>query len=464
MKKIILLIVVSLLIHTVKSQNIECVGKTITIPLTGYKIGSIQWQFSTNTNEWTDLSGKTTTTLQYSLTQTGYFRAKITYGQCDYYSDITYINVIPVPTASNAGLDINITTNDTITTLGANNPISGKGKWTIISGNGGVFTNDTLPNSTFKGKSCNDYVLRWTISTGCMNSMDDVKIGFHATPTTANAGNDIVLTNIDTVVKLSANSPEIGKGYWTITKGAGGLLVDSLSPITNFKGQKNVLYTLKWTTFTECNQTTDNVNIIFLSEDNTFDIDGNIYKTVTIGNQKWMAENLKTTKYNDGKAIPLVADEYNWPRLTSEAYCWHTNSIYENFYGAYYNWYAVNTKKICPIGWHVPSDAEWSILTTYLGGESISGGKLKEIGSTHWNQFNSENIADNSYGFTALPGGFRNGEVGMFVWTRIYGYWWSSSEFDNTNAYFRSMFSGDIAVTKNNWSKKFGFSVRCIKD
>jgi uncharacterized protein (TIGR02145 family) len=207
------------------------------------------------------------------------------------------------------------------------------------------------------------------------------------------------------------------------------------------------------------------VSFMTLGPDGTIgsmsDIDGNDYKTVVIGTQVWMAENMKTTKYNDGTAIPLVANNHSWYNLTSEGYCWHDNPIFVNDYGAYYNWYVVNTQKLCPIGWHVPSDSEWSILTTYLGGESISGGKLKEIGLTHWT---SDNIADNSYGFTALPGGFRNGLYGSFVWTRTYGYWWSASEFDNTNAYFRSMFSGDIAVIKNNWSKKFGFSVRCIKD
>ncbi|MBI5010148.1 MAG: fibrobacter succinogenes major paralogous domain-containing protein, partial [Bacteroidia bacterium] len=135
------------------------------------------------------------------------------------------------------------------------------------------------------------------------------------------------------------------------------------------------------------------------------DIDGNVYQTVTIGTQVWMKENLKTTKLNDGIALPNVIDNAAWAALTTTGYCWYNNdaTTYKSTYGALYNWYAVNTGKLCPIGWHVPSDDEWTLLTTFRGGYSVAGGKLKETGTLHWTSPNTG--ATNETGFTALPGG-----------------------------------------------------------
>jgi len=138
------------------------------------------------------------------------------------------------------------------------------------------------------------------------------------------------------------------------------------------------------------------------------DIDGNVYNTITIGTQIWMKENLKTTKYNDGSSIPLVTDNTAWINLSTPGYCWYNNdaATYKSAYGAMYNWYTVNTGKICPPNWHVPTDTQWETLITYLGGKIIAGGKMKETGTAHWT---SPNIgATNETGFTALPGGYRH--------------------------------------------------------
>jgi uncharacterized protein (TIGR02145 family) len=115
------------------------------------------------------------------------------------------------------------------------------------------------------------------------------------------------------------------------------------------------------------------------------DKDGNVYHTITIGTQVWMVENLKTTKYNDGTDIPLVKDSATWANLTTPGYCWLYNdqTTYINTTGALYNWYAVNTGKLAPIGWHVPSDSDFIALTKYLGGENTAGGKLKEAGTVN---------------------------------------------------------------------------------
>jgi uncharacterized protein (TIGR02145 family) len=187
------------------------------------------------------------------------------------------------------------------------------------------------------------------------------------------------------------------------------------------------------------------------------DIDGNIYKTVTIGKQVWMAENLKTTKYNDGKVIPTGNDA--WYR--TDAICFYDNSfINKRDYGALYNWDAVLSGKLCPIGWHVSTDAEWTTLTTFLGGESVAGGKLKEIGTTHWL---SPNVgATNESGFTVLPSGSLN--RGEFNNMMYYGYFWTATSASDLTAWFRSISKYDGQVVRATYTKSVGFAVRCLKD
>jgi uncharacterized protein (TIGR02145 family) len=185
------------------------------------------------------------------------------------------------------------------------------------------------------------------------------------------------------------------------------------------------------------------------------------YKTVTIGNQVWMAENLKTTRFNDGTSIPLVTDDSLWKNSKTPAYCWYNNdeATYKATYGALYNWYAVNTGKLCPTGWHVPSDVEWTTLTTYLGGATVAGDKLREAGTTHWLSPNTG--ATNESGFTALPGGLQGSNAGFwnFGWG---GYWWSSTEYEDIIPL--SLYSGHSKVFRDKESKSKGFSVRCVRD
>lgn len=193
------------------------------------------------------------------------------------------------------------------------------------------------------------------------------------------------------------------------------------------------------------------------------DQDGNNYKTITIGSQIWMAENLRTTKYNDGTAIPLVTDKRAWRILATPAYCWYNNdTTYKNLYGALYNGYAVSTNKLCPEGWHISADAEWTTLIQILEGEKIAGGKLKESGIIHWGEPNFG--ATNESGFTALPGGTRYTN-GLFFTLRKIGYWWTFTGLNvYYNGWYRSMSSTNRAVTRNYTDFTNGFSVRCIKD
>jgi uncharacterized protein (TIGR02145 family) len=198
------------------------------------------------------------------------------------------------------------------------------------------------------------------------------------------------------------------------------------------------------------------------------DIEDNTYKTISIGKQEWMAENLKTTKYDDGTAIPLVTDDIEWINLSTPACCWYNNdaAAYKATYGALYNWYAINTasngdKNVCPSGWHVPNDDEWTILTDYLCGITEAGGKLKETGTTHW--ISPNNGATNETGFTGLPGGNRDA-YGKFFSVGINGYWWSSTEYSREYAMFRSTFYFNSNVVRGHDHKTEGYSVRCLRD
>ncbi len=192
------------------------------------------------------------------------------------------------------------------------------------------------------------------------------------------------------------------------------------------------------------------------------DNDGNIYTTVTIGDQTWMIENLKTTKYNDGTDIPNINDNTEWTETEIGAYCNYNDfdsTIYT--YGRLYNWYAVNSGKLAPRGWHIPTDLEWAALINYLGGDSIAAEKLKEAGNIHWRESNV--VSTNESGFTALPGGYvRLNQGPAYMYT--VGNWWSSTDSSNNLAWYRSMNFQDNKVYRFAVSKNLGFSIRCIKD
>ena len=219
--------------------------------------------------------------------------------------------------------------------------------------------------------------------------------------------------------------------------------------------------------------TTQTFNAIEFNNSLTYgtvtDIDGNPYKTIQIGTQVWMAENLKTTRYNNGTTIPNLTSDSEWDAEdgsaghTGAAYCWYDNNeaLSKNIFGALYNWNAVNNGHLCPTNWHVPANTEWMTLITYLGGINVAGNELKEIGISHWASPN--NGADNSTGFTALGGGFRMPGA-AYYWIGVTGFWWSSSEGGTTDAWNINLNSGSGYVGTVNNPKKNGFSVRCVKN
>jgi uncharacterized protein (TIGR02145 family) len=192
------------------------------------------------------------------------------------------------------------------------------------------------------------------------------------------------------------------------------------------------------------------------------DNDGNVYNVIRIGTQVWLKENLKTTTFNDDVAIAYVTNAASWSALTTHGYCWYNNTESNKAtYGALYNWHAVNSGKLCPTGWHVPSDDEWLTLVNFLGGESPAGGKLKETGTTHWQSPNSG--ATNESGFTALPGGWRRGDTGSYESLNVYGYWWTSTLL-TPSSWFRRIWYNDDKTYRNLTDPKYGMSVRCIKN
>jgi uncharacterized protein (TIGR02145 family) len=192
------------------------------------------------------------------------------------------------------------------------------------------------------------------------------------------------------------------------------------------------------------------------------DADGNVYHAVTIGTQTWMLENLRTTRFNDGTPIEKITDSTIWGEAMIPLYCWYENNpAYANTYGAMYNLFAVNTGKLAPNGWHVATSDEWKTLRTYLGGSFIAAGKMKEKDTTHWMSPNTG--ADNSSGFTALPGGY----LGNYSFDGLgyRGYWWSYTDGNIANggtSFMLSYLSGSIA--EYHFPGREGFSVRCVKN
>lgn len=206
------------------------------------------------------------------------------------------------------------------------------------------------------------------------------------------------------------------------------------------------------------------------SEDKTFktsetvtDIDGFNYEVVTIGNQQWLKENLKTTRFLDGTVIPLVSSDSRWSDCVTGAYTsYNNNNSNVTLFGVLYNWYAVNDKRgLCPAGWHVPTNNEFSSLVNHLGGVEIAGGKLKKIETTHWDHPNTG--ADNSSQLSLIGSGFRD-QTGAFSEIDKVAYLWSSDEYSPTHGIARKIYYNSESISFSGNYKQCGFSVRCIKD
>ena len=308
-------------------------------------------------------------------------------------------------------------------------------------------------------------------------------------PTQADAGENIWIMGGVLTVTLSANIPEFGEGKWSILSGDGGSFEDDTDPHTFFTGQPYEQYTLKWTITTSCNTSYDEIWVRFrpyvCGTPFTDTRDSNDYETVIIGNQCWMAENLKYLPEVSGPEEQSYTEPYYYVNgydgtNVNDAKA----STYYNAYGVLYNWpAAVNA---CPLGWHLPSDAEWTQLVDYVVAQGYSnyygddpngaGNALKSCRQVNsplgedcatsehprWDS-NNTHYGFDEFGFSALPGGNRSNN-GLFYDIGLNGRWWSSSEGSSTGAWNRSMEYSSGNVTRNNIFKTFGYSVRCLRD
>jgi uncharacterized protein (TIGR02145 family) len=281
--------------------------------------------------------------------------------------------------------------------------------------------------------------------------------------TSVSSGGDISLGGGATVsarglVYNTSTNPTLSNRLLTIGSGIGSfsITLTGLSPNTTY-------YIRAYATNSV--GTAYGNEVSFTTIQTVTDIDGNIYNTVQIGNQVWMSENLKTLRYRNGGLIPYVTDNTAWANKTTSARSYYNNDASNNpIYGKLYNWYTTLGDTLCPTGWGVPTDAEWTTLTDSLGGLSVAGGKMKTIGDAYWNDPNIGAI--NSSGFSVLPGGYRNGNVGNGSFNGFWNiaYFWSASQLNANDAWLRYLYYGNGYVTRDDLNKTFGASVRCLRD
>jgi len=409
---------------------------------------------------------------------------------CDTSMDHVNIVFATPPTLAEAGLDTSGVCSPYMLT--ANSTISGEGSWSIVSGTGGSINDIYNPNSTFSGISGTNYILRWSISTACDTSWDDVNVAFLAYPTIADAGTDSLNIVGDSIV-LMASIAVNGQGSWSILSGSGGIIADTTNPGSTFYGIATNTYELIWTINNGCESSSDTVIINFAAawlgcgNPLTDTRDGNTYNTVLIGPQCWMSENLAFLP-SIGPSILSLSTSPNYYVYDYQGSTVSGAKATNNYqtYGVLYNWYAAmggeassnnvpsGVEGVCPSGWRLPSDEEWKVLSGevdnyygypdpiwdyYAGGVDV-GGNLKETGTTHWLVPNT--AATNSSGFTALPGGvFANGDFSQIGQDAAF---WSSTEADSDNAMIRVLYYWAAEIYRFNNSKNNGNSVRCLKD
>ena len=386
------------------------------------------------------------------------------------WGSVTTSAVLAGTASSTPTLTVNTAlTNITHSTLGATGigtasslPSGVSASWSgnvvTISGTpstGGIF-NYTIP---LTGTGCNSLNATGTITVVSTATLTSTAMSSIAS-TGASSGGNISSDGGATVsarglVYSTSTSPTLSNTVLTIGSGTGSFsgTLTGLTPNTTY-------YVRAYATNSA--GTAYGNEVYFTTLTTITDIDGNTYNTVQIGDQVWMSENLKTSRYRNGGSIPNVTDNTLWSNSTIGAWSYYNNDETNNaIYGKLYNWYTTLGDTLCPTGWGVPTDAEWTTLTDSLGGESVAGGKMKSIGNAYWNDPNTGAI--NSSGFTALPGGYRNSD-GSFYIIRDYAFFWSATELGFNGAWFRYLNFGNGGVDRNLNVKSVGASVRCLRD
>lgn len=414
----------------VTGVNTICEGESTTLTANGGS--TYTWSPSTglSSTTGTSVTAIPTSTTTYTVTGTDQYGYKNT-------QTITVI-VNSLSTIEVAG--VNTICEGSSTTLTA----SGGSSYTWSPSTDLSITTGT--SITANPTSTTTYTVEGTDVNGCSNTTD-VTVTVNPLP----------------IISITGTS-DITEGESTVLTASGGVTY-TWNPSTNLSGTigvnvtaspiDTITYTVTGTDSNGCSNTTSiTVNVTKLPTD----IDGNKYKIVRIGKQTWMAENLKVTKYNDGTEISLVTDGLAWQNLTTPSYCFYDNNVdNKDIYGALYNWYAVNTGKLCPLGWRVASNEDWDSLKNYVG----VGSAAKLRNSTGWIQGNGTN----DYGFSALPAGGRRVPASEgFQKSGTSGDWWSSTSENNTKSWTRTLYFGYSEITQFSYLKGGGLSVRCVQD
>lgn len=359
----------------------------------------------------------------------------------------------------------------TFTTTGAQNIILTASGTPVILGTN-TFTLNTTPNCSFTRNSI--------ANTNGSSNGTSVISSFNSC-TTASAGTltaGVAVSGVTQTINVTVATI----GTYSFSSTANGVTFSAAGTFTT-TGAQNIVLTASGTpttsgTNTFTLNTTPNCSfdlLIIAGSVTVTDIDGNTYQTVQICNQIWTQTNLNVSHYRNGDIIPQITNQVAWGQAVSGAWCYYNNDpSTEPLYGKLYNWYAVNDPRgLAPTGYHIPSDTEWTTLNTCLGGMDIAGGKMKEIGTTHWNSPNTG--ATNESNFTALPGGYRQDSVtasdlpSIFIGRQSSGWFWSSTIYNeippiNNYSYFYFLSRVNTTNLRSNINRKYGMSIRCVKD
>ncbi len=402
--------------------------------------------------------------------------------------DTVTINVLlnaPIPTASTTTPTVSI--NDSIRLQGTATDVYGTiVKWEWDAGNTGTFV-ETTPDSSYTtvalsiANNAYQCVLKVTDNDGNI-ALDTVTINVLTDTPIATASTTTPTISINDTIRLEGTATDV---YGTIVKwewkfGSSAWVETSSGDTTITAPATAQFYICSLRVTDDDGLSATNSVVILVGSPTITDVDGNVYGVIKIGNQVWTVENLRTTKYNDGTVIPNKTDYFSWADDRAGAYCYFMNQTANaEKYGALYNWHAVNTGKLAPAGWHVPTDGEWTQLEEYLIANgynwdgSTSGNKIAKsmAATTDWNTSSNAGAIGNDLNsnnrtyFSALPGGYRTpiGSV-IFNYMGHIGYWWSATEDGASYASRRSLSYYEEFLSSYYVIKECGFSVRLVRD